>query len=87
MVHLYTEHGTPLYRARLVARGFEAVGNNNNVHSPVAKLTTFRMLLATAMRKKMKVHQFNVKNAYLNADLDEEAYLEIPEFVHASRDK
>src|SRR6266481_4295439 len=68
------------YKARLVAQGFtQALGIDfNETFAPVAKLTSNRIILALAALNDWEVHQVDVKNAYLNADLDEEIYMMQP---------
>jgi hypothetical protein len=47
--------------------------------APTAKLITIRMLLALATQFGWKVHQMDIKSAFLNGDLQEEVYMEQPE--------
>ena len=47
--------------------------------APVAKLNTIRMLIALAMKHHKKIHQLDVKFAFLNGELKEEVYLTQPE--------
>ena len=56
------------YKARLVAKGcVQHLGYNYaKTHSPVVCLETIRLLLAIAVVKKLKIHQMDVKGAYLN---------------------
>ena len=45
----------------------------------VAKLNIIRILVALATSHKWKIHQLDVKSAFLNGDLKEEVYLVQPE--------
>ena len=47
--------------------------------APVAKLNTIRMLIALATKYYWKLHQLDVKYAFLNRQLKEEVYLTQPE--------
>ena len=46
--------------------------------SPVAKLNTIRVLLPPAVNLDWPLHQLDVKNVFLNGDLEEEVYIEAP---------
>ncbi|GAU31183.1 hypothetical protein TSUD_316080 [Trifolium subterraneum] len=46
--------------------------------APVAKLNTVRILLSLAANLDWPLHQLDVKNVFLNGDLEEEVYMDIP---------
>ena len=46
--------------------------------SPVARYTSIRSVLALAAVMKWKVHQMDVKTAFLNDVVEEEVYVEQP---------
>lgn len=69
------------YKARLVARGFtqEKGFDFSETYSPTAKLTTFRVLMSIANHFGYFIHQMDVKNAFLNGQLEEDIYMQQPE--------
>jgi len=71
------------YKARLVARGFEQEYgvDFDETFSPVTRLQSLRLLFALSAQLGLLTHQMDVKTAFLNADLDEETYIEIPEGI------
>jgi hypothetical protein len=56
--------------------------------APVARLEAIRMFLAFSSFQQIKVHQMDVKYAFLNGDLEEEVYIEQSEgFIFGNYEK
>jgi hypothetical protein len=45
----------------------------------VSRITSIRILIGIATINKLKIHQMDIKKAFLNGDLNEEVYMEQPE--------
>jgi hypothetical protein len=68
------------HKARLVARGFvqrEGI-DFDDTFAPVAQMESVRLLFALATQEGWHVHHIDIKSAFLNDDLKEEAYVHQP---------
>jgi hypothetical protein len=67
-------------KSRLVAQGFsqkEGI-DYKETFAPVARLEVIRILLAFSVAKGFKLHQMDVKSAFMNGVLEEEVYVRQP---------
>ncbi|RVW31986.1 Retrovirus-related Pol polyprotein from transposon RE1 [Vitis vinifera] len=71
------KNGTWTITDLLVGRGLWGA-NYLKTFAPVAKLNTIRILLSLAVNQDWCLQQLDIKNAFLNGDLEEEVYMEIP---------
>ena len=67
-------------KARLVAKGYnqEEGIDYGETYAPVARLEAVKLLLAYACMNGFKIHQMDVKSAFLNRYIDEEVYVRQP---------
>ena len=78
------------FKARLVARGFTQVYGQDyfDTFAPVARLASFRTIIAVAARNDWPIDSFDFHSAYLNGELEEEVFLEQPpSFAFADPEK
>ena len=75
------QEGSVKHRARLVIRGFKDrnVYNLRETYGPVLRLPLIRAVLAIINKYDLDAHQLDVKTAFLNGELEEEIYMEIPD--------
>ncbi|PHU25307.1 hypothetical protein BC332_03639 [Capsicum chinense] len=69
------------FKAKLVAKQYSQleVLDYHDTFSPVAKMVTIRSVIALAVLKGWCMHPMNVYNVFLQGDLDEEVYMELPD--------
>jgi hypothetical protein len=67
-------------KARLVAQGFTQIEGLDfgETYASVARLESIRFLLAYATHHDFKLHQMDVKSAFLNGSISELVYVEQP---------
>ena len=69
------------YKARLVAQGFNQVPGRDldETWAPLPISATLRALFAVAAAKDWEVYHVDVKTAFLNAKMDKEMYINLPD--------
>jgi hypothetical protein len=67
-------------KARLVAQGYSQVDgiDYGETYTPMARLESIHILLAYASHHNFKLHQMDVKSAFLNGPLQELVYVKKP---------
>lgn len=78
------EFGNPIrYKARLVARGFsqQYLIDYNETFAPIARIASFRFILALANQYNLLIHHMDVVTAFLNGKLKEEIYMKVPQGI------
>lgn len=68
-------------KARIVAKGYaQQYGKDfHETYAPVARLDSIRSAVAFAAKSDMHIRQYDVTTAYLNGELDEKVYMEVPD--------
>ena len=68
------------YKARFVAHGFsqKEIIDYEDAFSPVARYSSIRAITTLAAKLGWKLHQMDVKTAFLNGVVEEEVYVEQP---------
>lgn len=75
------ELGNPIrYKMRVVAQGFsQKFGiDYNDTFAPVARISTFRLLVALAVQFDLLLDHMDVTTAFLHGDLKEKIYMKVP---------
>jgi len=81
---LKTNHdGSHRFKARLVIKGYEQVPGVDfgETFAPVARLVSFRLLVALATLNKWEIHHMDVSTAFLNPPVDGNIYMQLPEGI------
>ena len=68
------------YKTRLIVKGYTQTHgiDYQKTFFPIAKLNTVRVLLSLAVNLDWPLHQFDMENAFLHKNLEEEVYMDIP---------
>lgn len=76
-------------KVRLVAKGYaQRPGEDfHETYSPVARSSSIRLLVALAAELHLEIHQMDVITAYLNGELEESVYIEVPQHLETILDK
>ena len=66
------------FKARYVINGHSVL--EEDTHSPVLSIESLRTLLAWAVRNDLLIHTIDIKNAYLNSEMNADYYTKQPHF-------
>lgn len=69
------------YKARLVVKGFTQLYgiDFDETFAPVGGMNTLRSLVACAVVLNWDIQAYDISNAFMHTDLDEEIYIELPQ--------
>ena len=78
----HNKHGSfKKCKTRIVVKGFSLLEGRDffEAYSSTARYSTIRVLLNLAAQYQRKQRQMDIKTPYLNADIEEDIYMEQPE--------
>ena len=69
------------FKARVVAKGYtqKAGIDFTETFAPVVRFNTLRVLLTITALEDLELSQLDFKSAYLNGEIEEEVYMELPD--------
>ena len=75
-----TDGSVNRYKARLVAKGYVQTHDidYDEIYARVVKITTVHVVLEIAIVRGWNLHQMDVKNVFLQGDLDEQVFMVQP---------
>ena len=79
-VKLKADGSLERYKVRFVTNGYTQMYgvDYQETFAPIAKMNTVRILLYLAINFNWELQQYDVKNAFLHGELEEEIYMIIP---------
>jgi len=71
------------FKARLCAKGYSQIPgiDYRDTYASVVNISTIRALMAMAAKENLFIRQIDVKTAYLYSKLDEDLYMETPQYA------
>ena len=76
--HVFARKASGLAKARICLKDFSKFKNPSN-HSPVSEDISFKILCDIVGKRDLDMHQFDVCQAFLHADINEDVYMNFPE--------
>ena len=68
------------HKAHFVARGFSEIEgvNYDDTFAPVVRYTSIKTIISISAELGWRIHQMDVKTAFMNGFIEEEVYIEQP---------